>query len=106
MRFPAGLVGPGRVCAFLLICAVLGTTYADDDHEMARALVESGDILPLDVILEKAQAHHRGRVLEVELEQDEGRRIYEIEIVDKQGVVHELYLDASSGELLKAEQEP
>ncbi|UCE89914.1 MAG: PepSY domain-containing protein, partial [Pseudomonadota bacterium] len=78
---------------------------ADDDHEAARVLVEAGDILPLDVILEKAQARYRGRVLEVELEREAGRHVYEIEIVDEQGVVRELYLDASSGELLKAEQE-
>ena len=86
--------------------ALTGMVTADDDHEQARRLREAGDILPLETILQRAQAHHPGRVLEVELESEHGRHVYEIEILDAQGVVQELYFDAHSGELLKTETEP
>ena len=56
-------------------------------------------------ILERARRHHDGKVLETELEQDRGRYIYEIELVDRQGQVWEMKFDAGSGELLKENQE-
>ena len=88
--------------------ALTGMVMADDDHDhdQARRLREAGDILPLETILQRAQARHPGRVLEVELESEHGSHVYEIEILDAQGVVQELYFDAHSGELLKTETEP
>ena len=46
-----------------------------------------------------------GRVLEVEIERKAGRLIYEIEIVDEQGVVKEFVFDASNGDLLNEKVE-
>lgn len=75
------------------------------DHERATELRESGDILSLETILERAQKQHSGRVLEVELEEKRGRYIYEVEILDQDGTVWEMYYDARSGELLRVKQE-
>lgn len=100
---------PYFTCVLLAVgsaLALTGMVMADDDHEQARRLREAGDILPLETILQRAQARHPGRVLEVELESEHGRHVYEIEILDAQGVVQELYVDAHSGELLKTETEP
>lgn len=76
-----------------------------DDHENARKLVQSGEILPLDRILENLKKRTNGRVLEVEIERKAGLLIYEIEIVDEQGVVKEFVFDASNGDLLNEKVE-
>lgn len=79
----------------------LSPAMADDDHLQARRLMELGDVLPLQTILEKYSTDYPGRVIEVELEMKHGQIIYEIEIVNDRGVVHELYIDAENGELLR-----
>ena len=78
---------------------------ASDDHETARRLSASGEILPLEAILQRAHQHQPGRVLEVEFEQKHEPYIYEIEILDTNGAVWELKLDARTGQLQKREQE-
>lgn len=75
------------------------------DHERARALLEAGDILPLEQILERVRESYPGRLLEVELEKDDGKLIYEVELLDGEGRVWELELDAVSGEMMKEKQE-
>ena len=79
--------------------------YADDDNEEARRLVESGEILELEVVLQKARAIHAGKVLEVELERKTGKRIYEIELLAPDGTVFELKFDAKTGKHLSTEKE-
>ncbi|MDZ7752811.1 MAG: PepSY domain-containing protein [Gammaproteobacteria bacterium] len=74
-----------------------------DDHHAARELVRNGRILPLRQVLGMAEGHQAGRVLEAEFEKDDGRYIYEIEIVDDNGIVWELEMDAMDGNLLKRE---
>ena len=78
---------------------------ADSDQDAARGLREAGEIMSLETILEKARVARPGRVLEVELEAEHGRRIYKIEILDQQGTVWEMKLDAATGELLETEKE-
>ncbi|MES9903701.1 MAG: PepSY domain-containing protein [Sedimenticola sp.] len=41
----------------------------------------------------------------MELEQKDERIVYEIELLDSEGVVWELYLDAADGKVLSREQE-
>ena len=63
-------------------CLVLSAPLsADDDHEEARRLVESGKILELEEVLKKARKIKAGKVLEVELESKRGKMIYEIELL-------------------------
>ena len=76
-----------------------------DDHVRARELQARGEILPLSVILEHTRRVQPGRVLEVELERDDGIWTYELEVLDPQGRVWELRLDARNGRLLERERE-
>jgi uncharacterized membrane protein YkoI len=78
---------------------------ADEDHQEARRLTESGEILPLENLIQSIKAKQPGRILEVELERDDGLYLYEIEILDQQGAVWEFKLDATSGEILQRERE-
>lgn len=87
----------------LLTTLVLTTSVTADDHGRVREWRQQGVILPLEKVLEKIPSHLDGRILEVELEGDRRRPIYEVEILDQQGRVWELKLDARSGELLDRE---
>jgi uncharacterized membrane protein YkoI len=73
---------------------------ADDDHIEARRLLDSGEILPLEVILKNVKQTHPGIILEVELDKEDGRIVYEVEILGKDGVVKEVYINAITGEVL------
>lgn len=79
------------------------------EHESGQAAVganqQAGDILTLEQILELARLQHPGRVLETELERKGERYIYEVELLDDSGEVWEMKFDASTGKLLKEEQE-
>ncbi|MGD2075258.1 MAG: PepSY domain-containing protein [Gammaproteobacteria bacterium] len=80
-------------------------TLDPEEQDRVLRLKRQGAILPLQDILERARRYHAGRVLETELEQKDGRYIYEIEVLDAQGRVWEMSFDAASGEFLEEEQE-
>jgi uncharacterized membrane protein YkoI len=92
-----------RQTALLLIAIFISSgLWADDDHERARELVKSGEIIPLNQLLQQVINTGSGkfRLLEAELDNESGRLIYELEIVDEHGVVMELLFDAKTGKLL------
>ena len=91
-----------RTVILILLSIQTSLTLADGDHDEARRLSQSGDILSLQVILEKLRPRYPGKVLEVELERKSGRLIYELEILSKDGVVLELYIDAKTGDVLRS----
>ncbi len=76
------------------------------DHERARAAVQAGQVLPLATLLQQLQRSHPGQVLEVELERDDGRWIYEIKLLQGGGQLLKLELDAATGQVLKARSRP
>lgn len=91
-----------------LVLIVLVPAYAagdEDDYKQAKKLHESGAIVSLETIVEKALAAHPGKVIEVELEDKHEQIVYELEVLDLQGMVWEMKFDARSGELLTAEKE-
>jgi hypothetical protein len=63
------------------------------------------DLMPLEEILAKAKQDKAGRVVEVELDRDHGRYVYEVEIIDDAGVEWELKYDARTGQLLRTERD-
>lgn len=78
---------------------------ADEGQAAARRLSASGTILPLEKITESARKVKPGQILETELERKGNGYIYEIEILDAQGQVWEVKLDARTGKLIKLESE-
>lgn len=75
---------------------------ADADQDRARAAVRAGEAMPLPALLERVQRSHPGQVLRVELEQDDGRWIYELRLLQPDGRLLKLEVDARSGEVLEA----
>ncbi|MCK6425741.1 MAG: PepSY domain-containing protein [Burkholderiaceae bacterium] len=102
----AGRVAARALAGLLVLAGLLAPAQAhdDDDHERARAALRAGEVLPLSTLLERLQRRHPGQVLEVELERDDGRWIYEVKLLRQDGLLFELALDARSGEVLSQRQ--
>lgn len=79
--------------------------WADDDYEHARRLRGAGDILPLESIIGGIKSDTSVRILEVELESENGRYIYELELLTEDGHVVERKYDAHTGKLVIPEQD-
>lgn len=73
----------------------------DGDHERALQAVQGGQVLPLRSVLERLEREHPGQVLEVELEDEDGRWVYEIKLLQSGGQRIKLELDAKTGEVLR-----
>ena len=94
-----------RILALLLAAAVLAapaTLLADRDHDAARRALEDGKVLPLRRILDAAESQFGGSALEVELDDDDGRWIYEVKLLAPGGRIVKLKLDAATAEVLSA----
>ncbi|MFP3441731.1 hypothetical protein R0K18_28770, partial [Pantoea sp. SIMBA_133] len=76
---------------------------ADDDWRDLHQEVREGRLVALPTLQDWLDERYDGQVLEVELERDDGRILYEIELVGAQGQVVEFEFDAGSGELLSIE---
>lgn len=96
---PKSLLVAGVISGLMLVSVPAAA--ADVDYVQVRQLQKQGQILSFEKISEYARAAKPGDILETELELKKGRYIYEVEILDEQGVVWELKLDAKTGELIK-----
>ncbi len=75
---------------------------ADDDHERARAALEAGQIRPLSEILAEVERRYLGRVIETELDREDGQWVYEFKLLPPTGRVFKLELDAATGAVLRS----
>lgn len=87
----------------LLACA-LGVGAAvhahDDDHDLARQALEERKVLPLRGVLDKVEREIPGQVLQVEFERDDGRYVYKIRLLQPDGRIAKLKVDAQDGRVL------
>ncbi|CAN1526987.1 COG3212 Predicted membrane protein [Burkholderiaceae bacterium] len=74
---------------------------AGDDHDKARKALESGQVLPLQQILQKISKDYPAQVIEVELERKSNGWIYEIKQLSADGSISKLEVDAKTGIVLK-----
>jgi uncharacterized membrane protein YkoI len=98
--------GAAAVAALLLLVCLLPAARASkrdgNDHDLVRAAVQAGQVMPLHSLLERLRRSHPGQVLALELEQEDGRWLYEVKLLQADGQLLKLELDAHSGELLRA----
>jgi len=87
----------------LSVLTGLPAVASDDDHEQARRALERGEVLPLTRILKIGEGATGGRVIEVDFERDDGRWIYELELLTPGGRLMELEIDGATGRILKSE---
>ncbi len=95
--------------AGLLLAGLLAAPLAqasDKDHERARQAVQAGQVMPLPALLDKLALTHPGQVLEVELERErkDGVEVwvYEIKLLQPDGQLIKLELDAKTAEVLRS----
>ncbi|MCL2076157.1 MAG: PepSY domain-containing protein [Betaproteobacteria bacterium] len=84
------------VCFMLLALPVL----AQSGQGLGREAARTGDIMPMELVLQRAQKVAPGKVLEVELERKRGTSVYAIKLLRDNGTVSKLYFDAWDGALL------
>ncbi|HCT08625.1 MULTISPECIES: PepSY domain-containing protein [unclassified Pseudomonas] len=98
----------GRVALVLLLISS-GLAAHDLGQDEALRLRQKGVIAPLEDLLGPAFARYPGsKLLDAELEEHDDRPvryIYEIELLTADGVVREIELNASTGELLKDKED-
>jgi len=87
--------------AFLSGLGMLAAS-ADETRQSTAPAQQPSGLLSRDEILQRVKAQHPGEVVEAELERKHGRYVYEIEVVDDNGVKTELKYDAKTGELISS----
>ena len=109
-RHPLSACRPLRLAVLrgVLVAALVGwgamplaQASGKDDHERARAAVQAGEVLPLPQVLERLQRSHPGQVLELELEHEKGQWIYEIRLMQADGRLLKLTVDAATARVLE-----
>ncbi len=92
----------GRLLLALALAATAssGLHAGGDDHERARRALERGEVLPLRAVLEQVERTQQGQVLKIEFERDDGRYLYKIRLLQPDGRVAKLKVDAVDGRVL------
>lgn len=94
----------------LAFAACVGTVTIAQARDLgpdeALRLRDAGTIKSFEQLNELALAQHSGGSIQgTELEEEYGRYIYQVELLDAQGVQWDLELDASTGTILKHHQD-
>lgn len=82
-----------------------GAAFAEPDHELARQAAILKEVFPLTEVLEIITDRYSATPLKIEFVRDEGRYVYEIELIEADGRIIEVVLDAATGEFLDQEGE-
>jgi uncharacterized membrane protein YkoI len=90
--------------AALVTAAPAAVAGGRDDHDRAREAVRAGEVMPLGEVLGRIASAYPGQVLEVELEREDGRWIYELRLLAADGRLLRLELDARTAEVLRVRQ--
>ncbi|GAA0685140.1 PepSY domain-containing protein [Marinobacterium maritimum] len=97
------LAWPVLMMGALASSAAFASRHLDQDEVLKR--VHAGEIRPLSELMALNPKRFKGQLLDVEVEYEDGVLIYEIEILDPDGVVREFKLDPMTGVVLKEEIE-
>jgi len=101
LRLSASRCRAGLLAVTLVGCTMSAVQASDrPDHEHARRAMLAGEILPLHVILARVQPRLDGEIIEIELEREDGRWVYEFKVLRADGRLHEYYVDARDGQLV------
>ncbi|WP_369061589.1 PepSY domain-containing protein [Caulobacter sp. 73W] len=77
----------------------------DADHQRARKAVAKGEALPLDVMLQRLAKVAPGEVIDIEFERERGRWVYEFKVLQPDGAIREVEMDAKTAQVLEIEIE-
>lgn len=80
-------------------------THGDGDHDGARRALEEGWALPLAEVLGRVRDRLGGEVVGVEFDREDGRYVYEFDVVTPDGRLREIHVDALTAEIIKSEDD-
>lgn len=105
---------PTRTLTLALSSACLGlalwgsalpAAHADrNDHELARQALQQGKVLPLRTVLDKVEQQYPGQVVELEFEAEHGQFVYDIRVLQADGIILKIKMDAVDGKVLSVAQ--
>lgn len=75
------------------------------DLDKLRDAVKRGDVLPLSVLQEKLRSSYPGDIIRVELDEDGDRFIYEFKVLQANGRLYEIEMDARDGRILDVDDD-
>ncbi|WPN48974.1 MULTISPECIES: PepSY domain-containing protein [unclassified Pseudomonas] len=102
--FSKRCAGARIALVLLAFCSVVMARDLDQDE--ALRLRQQGVILPLEQLLQQALDRYPGaKLLEAELEEKHDVYIYEVELLTTEGVVRELDINATTGQLIKDKED-
>lgn len=90
--------------ASALLLTSVGLALSDDGKEK-NDVANLSTAVTMEEAINTATTQFPGKVLEAELENEEGKAIYEVEIVNAAGETREFEIDAQSGKILSSELE-
>ena len=86
--------------ALAVLLSAASPALADElrrDQDEAREAVERGAIRPLEEILAKLRERFPGEIVKVKLEHEHGIWVYEFRLLEPQGRLREITVDAATG---------
>lgn len=90
----------------LSIASIPGGSWADDDDlDRLRDAVDRGDVMPLSALQTKLMKAFPGEIIRVELDEDDGRFIYEFRVLQANGRLFEIEMDAQTGAVLDVDDD-
>ncbi len=104
-RFRSTLLALAASLAFAAPALADGERGRSGDHDEALSAVERREALPVTRIIGIAQGAVPGEIVEIELEREHNRLVYEVKILARSGRVREIEIDARSGAVLQVEDE-
>jgi hypothetical protein len=75
------------------------------DADAVLLAVQQAELMPLGRVLEVLRAERQGEVVEIELDLDDGRVIYDFDVLSPGGRLYAVAIDAVTGQVLEIELE-
>lgn len=98
LRTARHLLLPGLLAVAMVAAGPLQA--GERGHDAARRALEEGKVLPLRTVLEKVEREYRGQAIKIEFEHEDGRFVYEIRLLQPDGRMVKLEVDAVNGNVL------
>lgn len=100
LKTTAFLTGISALC--MTAGVALGHDREDKDLESVQATSAK---VSMEQVIQTAKTKFPGRIVEAELEAEDGTLVYEVKVVSASGEIREIEIDAQSGEVLDSEVE-
>lgn len=98
---------PSTILLACLLALASSLACADDQEVMdrLRTAVERGEALPLSSLQRSLGRAFPGEIIGIEVDEDDGRFVYEFKVLQSSGRILEIEMDAADGAVLDVEND-